>query len=72
MIPPKLPNLLIIGAMKAGTSSLHDYLSHHPDIFMSQQKELDFFCSNLNYKKGIEWYKQNLSTHALLKLFSQP
>ena len=27
-----LPNLLVIGAAKSGTTSLHDYLDHHPDI----------------------------------------
>ena len=37
------PNLLIIGAMKAGTTSLHDYLGLHPDIFMSEPKELHFY-----------------------------
>ena len=30
----KLPNFLIIGAAKSGTSSLHHYLNQHPDIFM--------------------------------------
>ena len=30
----KLPNFLIVGAAKSGTSSLHNYLNQHPDIFM--------------------------------------
>ncbi len=30
----KLPNFLIIGAAKCGTSSLHHYLNQHPDLFM--------------------------------------
>lgn len=38
-----LPNLLVIGAMKCGTSSLHDYLGLHPEIAMSASKELNFF-----------------------------
>jgi sulfotransferase family protein len=38
-----LPNLLVIGAPKAGTTSLHAYLSEHPDIFMSEPKELRYF-----------------------------
>jgi hypothetical protein len=37
------PNLFIIGAMKAGTSSLHAYLGTHPQIFMSEPKEPAFF-----------------------------
>jgi hypothetical protein len=38
-----LPNLLIIGAGKAGTTALHEYLSEHPQIFMTQKKEPRFF-----------------------------
>ncbi len=38
-----LPNLLIIGAGKCGTSSLHHYLDAHPSVSMSEPKELDFF-----------------------------
>ncbi|MGC4020653.1 MAG: sulfotransferase domain-containing protein [Cyclobacteriaceae bacterium] len=49
---------MIIGAMKAGTTSLHDYLSKHPDVFMSVQKELDFFVEQKNWKLGIDWYKK--------------
>lgn len=52
-----LPNLFVIGAMKCGTSSIHEYLNLHPDIFMSEQKELDFFVEELNWGKGIDWYK---------------
>lgn len=36
-------NLFIIGAQKAGTTALHAYLAGHPDIFMSERKELHFF-----------------------------
>lgn len=38
-----MPNFLIIGAMKCGTTSLHNYLSCHPQIFMSPMKEPKFF-----------------------------
>jgi hypothetical protein len=38
-----LPTFLIIGAQKAGTTSLHHYLAQHPDICMSRPKETDFF-----------------------------
>ena len=37
------PNLLVVGAMKAGTTSLWRYLDQHPDIFMSPMKEPHFF-----------------------------
>lgn len=51
-----LPNLIIIGAMKCGTTSLHAYLDMHPDIQMSNPKELNFFSNEESYKKGISWY----------------
>jgi hypothetical protein len=38
-----LPNLVVIGAMKCGTTSLHHYLDLHPEIAMSRPKELNFF-----------------------------
>jgi len=51
-----LPNLLVIGAMKCGSTSLHSYLDLHPEIQMSNTKEIDFFSIEENYKKGISWY----------------
>jgi hypothetical protein len=38
-----LPNLIVIGAVKCGTSALHYYLDLHPEIAMSSPKELNFF-----------------------------
>ncbi|EDX84828.1 Sulfotransferase domain superfamily [Synechococcus sp. PCC 7335] len=56
-----LPNLIIIGAMKSGTTSLHYYLDLHPDISMSRQKELDFFIAHKTWKKGVQWYRDNFA-----------
>ena len=39
-----LPNFLIIGAAKAGTTSLYHYLAQHPQIYMSPVKEPNFFA----------------------------
>jgi hypothetical protein len=41
------PNLFIVGAPRCGTTSLWSYLKDHPDIFMSAEKELYFFDSDL-------------------------
>ncbi|MCA6078767.1 sulfotransferase family protein [Fulvivirga sedimenti] len=41
--PELLPDFLIIGAGKSGTTSLDHYLSQHPEIFMTRMKEPDFF-----------------------------
>lgn len=43
----KLPNFFIVGAPKAGTTSLYAYLDQHPQIFMSPIKEPNFFASEL-------------------------
>lgn len=49
------PNLFVIGAMKCGTTSLHEYLDRHPDIGMSRLKEINFF-SGENAEKPMDWY----------------
>ena len=41
-----LPNLLIVGAAKCGTTSLHNYLKQHPDIFMTAHKEPHFLINS--------------------------
>jgi hypothetical protein len=41
---PQWPNLFVVGAAKAGTTSLWRYLGDHPEIFMSPVKEPDFFA----------------------------
>jgi hypothetical protein len=40
-----LPTFFVIGAAKAGTTSLHHYLQQHPDIQMSSNKEPNFFVA---------------------------
>ncbi len=50
------PNLLIIGAMKSGTTSRHDYLDTHPQIAMSEVKEPGYFVEELGLSKGEAWY----------------
>ena len=48
-------DFLIIGAQKCGTTSLSYFLSQHPDIAFAKVKEVHYF--DLNYIKGIDWYK---------------
>jgi len=50
-----LPNFIIIGAMRSGTTSLTHYLRSHPDVFMSTPKEPHFF--DRNYERGLDSYK---------------
>jgi hypothetical protein len=52
-----MPNLIIIGGLKCGTTSIHHYLGLHPEVNMSKPKELNFFVKELNWDLGIPWYE---------------
>ncbi len=54
----KAPDFLIIGGFKCATTSLYQYLNHHPQILPSLEKELDFF--DLEYEQGLSWYQAQL------------
>jgi hypothetical protein len=62
-----LPNFILIGAMKSGTSSLHHYLDEHPEISMSYPKELDFFIEERRWSKGFAWYESHFSKTATIR-----
>jgi hypothetical protein len=51
-----LPNFLIIGAAKAGTSWIARRLSQHPQVFESGSTY--FFDNPINFAKGVDWYEQ--------------
>jgi hypothetical protein len=53
-----MPTFLVIGAMKAGTTSLFRYLEPHPQVFMPRLKELDFFVAEANWGRGLSWYRR--------------
>ena len=53
-----LPNFLIIGAQKAGTSWLGRQLDQHPEIFC-YPKEIHFFDKDYNYARGLGWYEEH-------------
>jgi len=54
--PPGLPNLFVPGAGKSGTTSLHEFLSQHPSIFMSNYKEPQFFSNDDAYPDELPEY----------------
>ncbi len=54
----RMPNLFIIGAAKAGTTALYDYLAQHPQVFLSRFKEPMFFSREENYAKGSDRYEE--------------
>jgi hypothetical protein len=53
----KLPDFLIVGAQKAGTTSLADYLASHPDAIRPVCKEVHYF--DVGYGRGVEWYRSH-------------
>jgi hypothetical protein len=67
-----LPNLLLIGGLKCGTTSLHHYLNLHPEIEMSRPKELNFFVAELNWPLGVEWYTDHFDPAAGVRGESSP
>ncbi len=70
--PAGLPNLIVIGAQKCGTSSLHRYLDLHPQIGMSRVKELDFFLAHRTWSRGAEWYADQFDPAMTVRGESSP
>jgi hypothetical protein len=64
--------LVVIGAMKCGTSTLHGHLSLHPEISMSQVKELNFFIESRNYRRGEKWYRSHFDFRRPIRGESSP
>jgi len=57
----RLPNLVIIGPQKTGTTALHTFLKLHPNVIESRPstetfEEVQFFNTK-NYLKGLDWYQ---------------
>jgi len=55
-----LPDFLIIGAARSGTTSLYEYLSQSPNVIAPTGKEIYFF--DKNFQRGINWYKKFFPT----------
>jgi hypothetical protein len=62
-----LPDFVIIGAAKAGTTSLFGWLSDHPFIAPASQKEVHYF--DYNYFRGEDWYRKHFPLRADLERF---
>jgi hypothetical protein len=57
-----LPTFVIIGTMKGGTTSLYHYLRAHPQVFMTETKELHYFVAEKNLSRGLGWYERNFAS----------
>jgi hypothetical protein len=67
-----LPNAIVIGAQKCGTSTLHYYLGFHPEISTSDPKELNFFIEEKNWGQGTDWYRSHFDPAKPVRLESSP
>lgn len=61
-----LPDFFIIGAQKAGTSSLYRYLERHPCILPAFTKEVQYFQNLANFVKGERWYRAHFPTRGAM------
>jgi hypothetical protein len=69
-MPGRLPDVLVIGTIKGGTSALYHYLRHHPQVAASREKELNFFLEpgilppdprgfdRGGWNLGVGWYRR--------------
>lgn len=80
-----LPDLVVIGAMKCGTSAVHEYLDAHPRVAMSDPKELNFFNGPESpppdpdewwrtgqWFRGVDWYAAQFDPDAQVRGEASP
>jgi hypothetical protein len=81
-----LPTAVVVGAMKCGTSALHTYLAAHPDISMSELKEVNFFFGSSQrppgpaetwwrhgqWHRGTQWYAAHFDAASPVRGESSP
>ncbi len=56
---PTLPDFVIIGAPKCGTTTLAGWLRQRPDVFVPERKEAEYF--NRFHERGLDWYAQKFA-----------
>lgn len=61
-------DFVVIGAQRAGTTSLFKYLQGHPEIAMPAGKEAPFFSHDVHFANGWEWYRAEYFAKSLPEL----
>lgn len=69
--PARLPNVLVVGATKAGTTSMHSYLAVHPEIAASEEKEMRFF-TDPDCRDWVGAYQERFAPGTRYRLESTP
>lgn len=68
----KLPDFIVIGAMKCGTTSLWQYLQHHPEIFLPKGiKNIEYFDGKGNWNKGLDFYRSHFTNDKHFKCIGE-
>ncbi len=62
----QIPEFLIVGAQKAGTTSLYNCLKQHPAIVPARTKEIHYFSQH--FDKGLDWYLEHFPERASDKI----
>ena len=60
-----LPEYVIVGGQRCGTTSLYQYLIEHPAIGAATTKEVHYF--DVNFGRGVDWYRGHFPTAAYLR-----
>jgi hypothetical protein len=55
---PNLPNFICPGAQKAATTTLHETLIQHPDVYLPDEKEAHFFDRDDRFERGPDYYEK--------------
>jgi hypothetical protein len=63
-----LPDFMVIGAQKSGTSSMFSYLRQHPQVVRPMYKEIYYF--DRHYDRGLSWYGRNFPARSALDRLS--
>ena len=66
----RMPDFFIVGAPRCGTTFMYEYLRCHPQIFMPERKEPEFFCSDLdsgNYMDSLSFMRSEEEYRALFR-----
>ena len=63
-----LPDFIIIGTQRGGTTSLYSYLASHPSVGPASTKEVHFFDNK--YTKGLAWYRAHFPS-AIEKYYAE-
>jgi len=64
-----LPDFIIIGSQRCGTTSLYNYLAEHPCCIPAREKEVHYF--DLRYRFGTAWYRTHFPTFAYTGLVAR-